>query len=244
MEPLSAAQLLEVCERGRGLPPVRQALLLLEAACPDEPPEGLAALPVGRRDARLLLLRAGTLGPTLESETRCPACGERLELDLESEDLRAEAAASGAAGPFALCHDGYEVAFRLPSSRDLVAAGEGSAGATAERLLARCLLEARHEGEWVAPEALPEAVVSAVAEAMAAADPLADLQLALTCPACGHGWSAPFDVAAFFWAEIAAWAPRLLRDVHRLASAYGWREGDILAMSAWRRGQYLNLLSA
>jgi hypothetical protein len=243
MEPLSAAQLLDACERGRGLPPVRRALFLLEVACPDEPPERLAALPVGRRDACLLALCARTFGPTLAGETRCPACGERLELDLQSEELGVEAAALSfeASEPDALRHDGYEVVFRLPTSVDLAAAGSGE-GAEA-RLLTRLVVEARCGEEAVSSEALPAAVRDALGEAMAAADPLADLELGLTCPACGHDWAAPFDPAAFFWAEIEAGAPRLLRDVHRLASAYAWSERDVLAMSAWRRGQYLSLLS-
>lgn len=278
MRALEAAQLLEIRERGKGLSPVRRALLLLEAASPDTSPEQLASLPVGRRDERLLDLRARTLGPALQSETRCPSCGERLELDLRSEELRAASAGaafpasrgpdgsegsgasawsggsgvlrgSGGAGEvggtdhsLTVRHDGYEVAFRLPTSRDLLEAGKGE-GAEA-RLLERCVLEARSGEDPVAADALPVPVIEAVGAAMADADPLADVRLELTCPACGHGWTSPFDPVAFFWDEIEAWVPRLLREVHRLASAYGWSEREILGMSAWRRAEYLRLLEA
>jgi hypothetical protein len=34
----------------------------------------------------------------------------------------------------------------------------------------------------------------------------------------------------------------MVREVHRMASAYGWREADILAMSAFRRQRYLELI--
>ena len=64
---------------------------------------------------------------------------------------------------------------------------------------------------------------------------------ALYCPECGHRWHATFDIVSFFWSEIDAWAYRTLHQVHRLASAYGWREADILAMSPWRRQFYLSL---
>jgi hypothetical protein len=67
--------------------------------------------------------------------------------------------------------------------------------------------------------------------------------LDFACPSCGHEWQSLFDIAAFFWAEIAAQARRLLREVHQLASAYGWREADILAMSARRRRAYLEMTS-
>ena len=33
-------------------------------------------------------------------------------------------------------------------------------------------------------------------------------------------------------------------EVHVLASSYGWRESDILNMSAWRRQYYLDLIGA
>ena len=241
MRSLSAAQLLDLWERGGALAPARQALVLLEAACPEEAPAALAALPVGRRDARLLRLRARTLGPRLDAEAACPACAARLEFSLDAEDLLA-GAPEAPPEPLAVQHDGYEVAFRLPNSEDLLAVGATSPEAAPEALLARCLVSAHHAGEAVDAGALPEAVVEAVGEGMAEADPLADVRLALECPACGHAWQAPLDVVAFFWAEIERWAPRLLHDVHRLARAYGWHEADILAMSAWRRQHYLNLV--
>ena len=77
---------------------------------------------------------------------------------------------------------------------------------------------------------------------MADADPQADVRLALDCPACGHKFLAAFDVVAYFWSEINAWAYRLLGEVHTLASAYGWREDDILALSPWRRHVYLEMV--
>jgi hypothetical protein len=84
----------------------------------------------------------------------------------------------------------------------------------------------------------------AVAERMAQADPQAEVQLALTCPACQHEWLATFDILSFFWIEINAWALRLLQEVHRLASAYGWRETDILGLSSWRRQFYLEMIGS
>jgi hypothetical protein len=42
--------------------------------------------------------------------------------------------------------------------------------------------------------------------------------------------------------ELNAAATRLLHDVHTLASAYGWSEGDILAMSEARRARYVAMV--
>lgn len=240
---LRATQLLEVRERGRDLPPGERALLLLETASPDTPRERIASLPVGVRDARLVELRARTLGPVFQSEARCPECDERLELDLPVDDLRAAAGTDeGSPETVAVHHDGYRVVVRLPTARDAVEVAGGDAEDTGIGLLARCLVEAELDGSPVAPDELPPDVIEAVGEAVTEVDPLADIRLDLTCPACGHAWTSVFDPVAFFWGEIEAWAPRLLGEVHRLASAYGWSETEILGMSVWRRGRYLQLL--
>jgi hypothetical protein len=47
---------------------------------------------------------------------------------------------------------------------------------------------------------------------------------------------------AFFWKEINHWANRILREVHLLASTYGWSEADILALTPTRRQWYLALV--
>jgi hypothetical protein len=51
-----------------------------------------------------------------------------------------------------------------------------------------------------------------------------------------------FDMLAYFWSEIQMGARRLLREIHVLASAYGWRESEILTLSAARRRAYLELV--
>jgi hypothetical protein len=73
---------------------------------------------------------------------------------------------------------------------------------------------------------------------MAERDPGAVTELRLSCPACGRDYVVSFDIASFLWSEIEAKAPRLLLEVHDLASAYGWAEAEILALAPWRRSFY------
>ncbi len=77
---------------------------------------------------------------------------------------------------------------------------------------------------------------------MEEADPQGNVQLALDCPACGHRWLQAFDILTYLWREIDDWAQRTLREVHLLASAYGWSEQAILALSARRRHMYLEMV--
>jgi hypothetical protein len=105
------------------------------------------------------------------------------------------------------------------------------------------VLSAHHNGDEQAIEALPEPIAARIAECMEQADPQANVQLSLVCPACGQEWRGTFDIVSYFWNEISAWAQDVLRDVHLLASAYGWRESDILTLSPWRRQCYLDMIT-
>jgi hypothetical protein len=238
MRALSVADILAVWERAEGQQTAQRALTLLAAACPEMTADELGALSIGERDARLLMLRESTFGSELLSRTSCPRCAAQLEFAFSANHVRAESQAA----PTTLKVEGGEVRFRLPNSRDLETISAAADIAAARRLLVeRCLL---HEGEKALAAQLPPAILEAIAERMADADPQAEVRLALTCPACSHCWEALFDIVSFLWSEISAWAQRLLREVHTLASAYGWREADILAMNARRRRVYLEMVGS
>lgn len=238
MRPLPAAELLTIWERGAGQPPYLQALLLLGAALHDTDSADVQALTIGQRDGHLLTLREWTFGTEITSLVTCPACDESVELHFYTDDIRVPPADS--TPPDMVEMDGYRVQFRLPNSADLIAAAENARDVQA--LLRRCLIDITHDGEPVTVDALPEDVIACVAQQMADADPQADVRLETICPGCDNRFNAAFDIVSFFWAEIDAWARRTLRTVHRLARAYGWREADILAMSATRRELYLGML--
>jgi hypothetical protein len=243
MYSLSASELLGLWERGLAKQPTERALALLCATSPDTTPEALARMSIGRRDALLLRLRERTFGPQLASTVSCPHCRERLEFNFTTREIAVDTEHYGQEKPFSLSVQGYEVEFRLPSSLDLSAISASADIEHAQRsLLARCLLSARLDAQDVMPDDLPAEVIEAVVDEMARRDPQADVQLALNCPQCGHQWRLAFDIISFFWSEIDAWAQRILREVHALAYAYGWREEEILALSAWRRQVYLGMI--
>jgi hypothetical protein len=235
MLPLSAHDLLAAWDMARPRDAVDRALGLLAAACHDDASTTLAELTLGDRNARLLSLREATFGSRLTGLADCPSCGERLELEFDVQQVRI-----GRPDTVRLFvdDDGNRVEFRLPNSLDLAAIRTAPDLATARHwLFERCITNG-----VVAADAY-ERLVDKVAATMAEADPQGDVRLSLTCPSCGREWEGNFDVASFVWAEVHAWALRTLREVHQLASAYGWSEADILAMSPTRRQAYLELLS-
>lgn len=237
MDATRAEQLLAAWEQGCDWSPPRRAVALLAAAVPDEPPQDLARWSIGRRDRELLDLREGVFGPALTCLADCPACGSTLEMGLAVDDVRLPRGPEGGER-FEVEQEGVAVAFRLPNSDDLAAASEDPPFFR-RVLLERCVETAEREGIDLAPAELPPAVQDAVSRAMADADPQADIRLNLACPDCGHGWNAPFDIAAYLWTEVDAWARSALGEVHALASAYGWSEAAILALSPRRRRFYL-----
>ncbi len=241
MRALSVEELLSVWEQATKQLPVEQSLALLQVACPETPSQELLNWTIGTRDAALLTLRDWTFGSQLNALAQCLACGERLELTFESDDIRVSENVS--AEVLVVSAENYVLKLRVPTVQDLLALETTNTEAARKVLLERCILEAKHEGEEVVGEEWPEAVQAAAVAAIAQNDRQADVQLALSCPQCGHQWQANFDIGAYFWDEIEAWALRLLREVHLLAATYGWREADILALSPLRRQFYLEMLT-
>jgi hypothetical protein len=236
----SNSELIAIWERGSGEDSVGRALMLL-CACFDEPRDELERLSVGSRDGRLLEIYERLFGPALDAFAECPACKQPLEYSLSTRDL---VAPHPPRGPSSLTLKTEEacVRLRLPDSLDLRAAATCSDLARAGRLLMdRCIVAAELDGQSVSPKDVPDQLRDSISIALAAADPQADMLIDLNCSACTHHWQVTLDIEPFLWSKICAVAKRLLREVHALAAAYGWREHDILGLSPVRRQTYVEM---
>ena len=237
MLPLRAPDVLALWEQARARHAIDRALLLFAAACPDLPPDRLADLPLGQRNAALLRLRHCTFGPEVRAYIDCPGCGERMELALQVDMFLPPEGEARTGGEVET--DGFR--FRLPTSRDLSALlGHADAESAAAHLLERCCV-ARPDGAS-APSL--RGLLEKIEAGLEALDPGANIELSLVCESCAHAWTAPFDIAAVLWDEVDARARALLAAVHTLARAYGWSEGDVLALGEQRRAAYLDMVTA
>jgi hypothetical protein len=226
---IAAASLLDAWEQGERQHPLHRALTLLAVAEPQASIEALADLPIGERDRRLFALRARLFGPRLDAVAACPRCGEMLEISCDGQAVfggevtRADAEVEVG---------GRVLALRAPNTVDLLEIAALPVDERPTALLDRCA------------GAPLEGSARELAEArLAELDPLGEVSFALGCAACGHEWGEVFDIAAFLWTEIGDRAHRLLREIHALARAYGWREPDILALTPQRRAAYLALVA-
>ena len=234
MPALSGFDAVALWEHGVSLHPLDRGLLALGTADPSAA-NAAADWPLGRRNHALLDLHASWFGPRLDGWTCCPACGEKVEFELDARQLGRPTGARCPEDPVTV----GEHAFRLPTSRDLahVAAAGGSAAAAAA-LLERCRIGGPRNGQWA------DGLLETIEDRLADADPLAEIRLALDCPSCGHEWKDALDIARFLWTEVEALARRVLWEVHTLALAYGWSESETLALSAVRRAAYLQMVQA
>lgn len=240
MGALPAGRLLEVLERGRHASGTERGLLLLATALPGVGGEALAAIPVGRRDARLLELRRRAFGESMEAVVDCPSCGERMELDFTVSDILLPEP-EAPAPEVTVEGEGRRLRVRPPDSADLLAA-EADPWQGRAILLRRCVTEVPgDEGGAARRGGLGEALEAAVTRAMEESDPQGAMRITTTCPACGEGWAGGFDILSWLWAELEGWGGRMLGEVAFLARAYGWSEREILEMGEWRRRRYLEL---
>ena len=243
MRALSHADCLALWEQGQTLHPLDQGLLAVQAAFPGSQRESVADWPLGRRNQALAELRCACFGRWLRGWTACEQCGDRLEFEVDGNALTASTVASS--------DNSIELhgsVFRLPTSRDLARiAGEHDPSLAARLLVEQCMVSGSGQDSsenQFASQSWTEEELEAIGERMTEADPLAEILLHFDCPACSHAFDLCLDLAAFLWSELEGRAKRLLRDVHTLASAYGWSEVEILSLSPARRDFYLAMVRA
>lgn len=246
---LSTAGLLDVLDSGEGLSVPERALAILAAvglAGPDS-----AALSVGQRDRTLLSVQRSLYGPLLSGLTHCAECDSPIEIKLEVDALEQamrgpEADAGSTDGTsFAFEHGSLSCRYRLPQSRDHVAVLAASTPEAARQALLRdCISDVWRDGEKLDVDDLRETETAAIGLAIETRDPGAIVTVKLTCPACGADEICVLDPPSFLWRRLESDARRLLYQVHALARAYGWREADVLALTARRRQRYLQLVSS
>ena len=232
MPQLGPRELLTLWEAGSTQDPMRRAVTLLAAARGRSPAEA-ATVDVGTRDVLLAGLFRLVAGDQVPACADCPGCGVALEVPVDV----AAVAALPVHEPqerLSVLTDGAEVPFRLPTTADLIALGGCPPGQARVALLAACL--------GIEPETTPEAETGAAVEAaMEQAAPAGAIDMLVRCPACGLDSSLPLDLPVLLWAEIEAQVSALMRDVHALATSYGWTEADVLDLSPRRRAVYLDL---
>jgi hypothetical protein len=212
--------------------------LIVEARGPVLRKNDLWSLPLGERDRLVAGLHARHFGDRIESVVWCNGCTKAFAVDFSlaaliaslSEETEGERATGpDEAGVYSLS-DGRR--FRLPSCDDERAITGVAPSQAAAELLGRCLIKGNGDDEaWVHA-------------AMSKVGPVLDLELPTRCVLCGTEQSVHFDIVSFFHAMLARERSLLLREVHRIATAYHWGYQEILRLPRSQRRAFVTLLEA
>jgi hypothetical protein len=243
LQPLRDRRLLEAWDRASAAGDASRASALLAAACPGTSPGQWDTVPIPEVILQLVRLRHISFGSNLTGLLPCSECGAQLEFDLDVPQIiqRLETMAGDAAADWTSGSDRFSM--RAVNHLDLVAVST-EAGPEDARLL---LLERCTEvngcpaSDKNAFAALRAAETIAL-EAFTRLHQAAEITCRVSCVACGHSGETDLDMARFLWAEVRHGAGKLLREIHELASAYGWSEEAILNMPAHRRERYLEMI--
>ncbi|KAA6459804.1 hypothetical protein DYQ86_17000 [Acidobacteria bacterium AB60] len=232
---LNSERILAAWELGLTMESPWRGLAPLLAALPGTELSLLGSLPLARRDAMLLELHSLTFGPTISAFACCPLCSAPLEVALNSDELLLRESCSYEQS---WMDANSERHMRAVNTADLAAVRD--LPETSERavtvLLARTMSISQGE---IDPD-----IPSTWRERFEELNGPAEIKCLLTCDTCHGSAETYLDIASFLWREVSTAAKRLLAEVHRLASAYGWSEGAILEMNPARRSAYLELLNA
>jgi len=211
-------------------------------------------LTIGDRARLLLSLRRQMFGNAMPCIVRCPACNERMDLELTADDLLLKRDA-----PPQLCYEDVvevdgerlRVTFHLPTGGEVEKAVRSAREneETAAKLLARGCIDKvtknSHSDSWkIEPPEWPEALYPEVSARIEELDPEAEIKLRLTCPACSREFEDFIDAGEYLFQELAACQRSTYQEIHQLAKAYHWSEADLLKMGSRKRRLYLELLAA
>jgi hypothetical protein len=186
---------------------VGQALAVLESAGV----EGAAALPVSLGDRELVDLARTLAGAELELVARCPHCELLSEIVLAPESFPEPAPRVAALGRGGI---------REPTYGDLLDLPDDAEAATAE-LLRRCTVGA--------PERAPGP------DELELVDDALSGPLEFSCAGCEGPVTLDVDVQQVALSRLGELARGLEREVHLLATAYGWTLAEIESLPDARR---------
>lgn len=176
-------------------------------------------------------------GDTVECRLRCTACGEGYDLAFSLSALMQSIYGDwGASAPV----DGPDehgvfstpsARFRLPTTHDERYLWERPGTPPEQWLIERCLLEGQME-----PSVL-DALLSHVG-------PVLTTDLDLVCPHCEAEQVQTFDIVAYVLAAIDRERALLLREVHSIATTYGWNFDEIMGLQRNERRNFVGLIEA
>lgn len=200
-------------------------------------PGSARRLSLADRDRLLLAVERMLFGDQVDADTTCTSCGAAFSLRFSLAslvDARQSLTPEDVDGPDERGHYRLQgLAFRLPTAEDLDRAATAAPAERAGMLLRAVVLSGDIDGH----EDVLEQVLAALA-------PPLDVDLDASCPHCASHQRPRFSLAAFLDRQLANERRFVLREVHRLARAYGWTYEAILSLPRPDRHDFVALVES
>ena len=198
-------------------------------------PEKSAGLAVPDRDRLLAAIYIQTFGSRIVGTILCGNCRQLFDLDFSLDQLRLFVESGSSPGierqPDATFRLADGCVFRLPTGVDECAVADLPLPEAEAALLARCVLEPGNGLDAQTLWRVCEEVGSGI-----------DLDLKADCTECAYSQFIHFDIQTYLLTAIQQEQHSLMRDIHRLAAAYGWSLHEILELTRSQRHALVNLI--
>lgn len=210
----TGSAILDIYGQGMAADPAGRAALLCAAAGGDA-----LRLSIADTDRTILnWLHTAFDGPQ-EAVLTCEECGEDVEFTLP--DGFALPARKNQGDRLVVVFAGKHYDLRFPRLGDI-------------RSGTVCRTALCDDAPWEDP-----AFEAAAQSALLEADPGFEIELKLECGACGAVQLRMLDIAGFAWARLEQSARQAVREIAKLARAFGWSEAELTAMTPERRAIWL-----
>lgn len=188
------------------------------------------------RDRMLAIVYERAFGDRIESTLTCTRCTQPVDLHFSLRQLTASLNdPCGVEGLRPLGSARFEAVggarFRVPTGRDELDAADFEQNEAESLLLNRCA----EGGAWPGGAGAFQEMLDEVA-------PLIDLELTASCAECGYPHTIQFDIQSYLLGALLGERSRLIREIHRVATAYGWCLDDILSLTRSERRQLVELI--
>ena len=194
------------------------------------------ALTAADRDRILAAIYLQTYGDPIKGTLTCTKCEALFDMDFSLANLRDHMHQPQSLPTISQLENGnylFEngIEMRLPTGEDELALRGCAEDELATKLLERCLVGGKID------DAKPDDL-----EKLAEIAPMLQAELGSQCPECGHEMQVQFDIQIYLLQSLMQDQEGLNWEVHRLASAYGWRLKEILGLPRSMRKRYSKLI--
>lgn len=202
--------------------------------------ELLPKLSIGDKVALMLHIHRLELGDPLDCAVSCIKCGKSMSIVLSAARML-NCVAPEPSLSYSVEASGLRLQIQPLTIIDQDMLLSAKKGEDLEEALARaCIVSSDSQ----LPENLPRQVIEAIGSKLEEVDPLSDIDLAISCPECGHKFHTTFDLEDFVFRELGIDHGDLDSEVHWLALHYHWSEEEILSLPVRRRRKYISLINS